>query len=430
MAFPYSRYRRGEPVARVAFNMRPLDRPWGGGNWWLTQIVGHLRKQGYDVRFDLKRDPDCIVVVDPRVGGNVVFGHKEIARHKARHRGVRCLHRINEGDMHRGTPMMDEPLAEVNEVADHTIFISEWIRDYHAKRWFDRSRPHSVILNGANPTIFNAAGSEELPESGPMRLVTHHWSNNPRKGFDVYAEVDRLIAEGQLDGVELWVIGRWPDGIEWRAARTFEPVAGPELAALLRQGHVYLTASRFEAGAMHFIEGVQCGLPLIYHDDGGGIVELGRRYGIGFRDDIAAAITTMRDRYPEFRRAVLADPPSGDTMCRSYQAAIDNFLARPEPTTAIPPTRAHGHSARRPQEVRRLAAALALIAAIAWCCLLFGVGLDDLTDQHTQPGVIFSIVILPLCIIAATYGLWRTIWSGSQGPGSPPLRARFRRWDS
>ena len=71
--------------------MRPLDEPWGGGNWWLTQTVEHLRESGYDVRYDLERHADCIVLVDPRVGGNVTFGHRAIAVHKQRHPGVRCL---------------------------------------------------------------------------------------------------------------------------------------------------------------------------------------------------------------------------------------------------------------------------------------------------------------------------------------------------
>jgi glycosyltransferase involved in cell wall biosynthesis len=318
---------RREPVARVAFNMRPLEHPWGGGNWWLAQMVRHLRDEGFDVRFDLKRDPDVIVVVDPRVGGNVVFGCAEIAAHRERHPDARVLHRVNECDLRKGTDEIDALLADVNAVADQTVFISEWLRDYHAERWFDLARPHSVILNGADDAIFNPAGSEELRDGEAMRLVTHHWSNNPRKGFDVYAEVDRLIAGRKLDGVELWVIGRWPESIDWRTARTFEPVAGPELAALLRQCLVYLTASRFEPGGMHVVEGLQCGLPLLYHEDGGGIVELGRRYGIGFRDDVAGAIDEMRSRHSELRAPVLADPPSGDEMCRRYRAAIEELVA-------------------------------------------------------------------------------------------------------
>ena len=69
------------------------------------------------------------------------------------------------------------------------------------------------------------------------------------------------------------------------------------------------------------------GLPLLYHEDGGGIVELGRRYGIGFRDDVAGAIGEMRSRYADLRRTVLDDPPSGDEMCRRYRAAIDALAA-------------------------------------------------------------------------------------------------------
>jgi hypothetical protein len=59
--------------------MRPLDHPWGDGNWWLTQMVKRLRERGHDVRFDLRRGPDCVVVVDRRVGGNVGLGAGDVA---------------------------------------------------------------------------------------------------------------------------------------------------------------------------------------------------------------------------------------------------------------------------------------------------------------------------------------------------------------
>ena len=314
-------------MARIAFNMHPLDHPWGGGNWWLSQMVGHLGERGHDVRFDLRRGPDVAVLVDPRVGGNVGFGADEIARRKRRRPDVRCLHRINECDLRKGTNEIDALLARANEVADHTVFISAWLRDYHAERWFDRSRPHSVITNGADPAVFNPAGGAEYRPGGPLRLVTHHWSDNPMKGFDVYREVDRLIAAGELEGVELWVIGRWPESCEWRVARTFPPTTGPELAGLLRSCHAYLTASRFEPGGMHHVEGAQCGLPVLYHEDGGGIVEVASPYGIGFRDDVAAAIGEMRERYPELRRRVLEQAPNGDAMCARYRELIETLLS-------------------------------------------------------------------------------------------------------
>jgi hypothetical protein len=57
--------------------------------------------------------------------------------------------------------------------------------------------------------------------------------------------------------------------------------------------------------------------------------------------------------------------------------------------------------------VRRLTGVLALLAVLAWTCLLFGIGLDDLTNDHTRPGVIFSVVVLPLLIGLALYAIVR-----------------------
>jgi glycosyltransferase involved in cell wall biosynthesis len=318
------RLRRGSAAGpRIAFNMRPVDSPWGGGNWWLTQTTDNLRTHGYDVRFDLRGEPAGIVLVDPRVGGNVGFGVDEIERHSE----ARVLHRINECDLRKGTNEIDALLAEANRVADHTIFISAWLRDYHAERWFDLSRPHSVIPNGADDAVFNSRGGAEWQPGEPLRLVTHHWSDNPLKGFDVYEQIDGLIADGALPDTELWVIGRWPAAIEWRAARTFPPTTGAELAGLLRQCHVYVTASRWEPGGMHHVEGAQCGLPVLFHEDGGGIVEAAARYGIGFRDDVVGAIGEAREHYAALRQGVLACAPSGERMTVAYRELVERLLS-------------------------------------------------------------------------------------------------------
>jgi glycosyltransferase involved in cell wall biosynthesis len=126
----------------------------------------------------------------------------------------------------------------------------------------------------------------------------------------------------------LWVIGRWPAGIRWRSARLFPPRTGAGLADLLRQCHAYVTASRWEPGGMHFIEGAQCGLPVAYHEDGGGIVELASRFGVGFRSDVGAALTRIQGDYGPLRERVLADGPSGDLMCFEYRRLLERLLAR------------------------------------------------------------------------------------------------------
>ena len=314
------------PLAAVACNVVPTSAAWGGGNQWLLQMMRFLRRSGYSVRFDLRERVDCLLLASGKPGSAVAFDLASAHRYLRAHPECVCVQRINDSDAHRGSQNINGHLAEANALADHTVFLSEWLRDYHAGEWFDRSKPHSIIYNGADSRIFHPIGSETWRPGTPMRLVTHHWSSHPSKGFEVYAAVDELIATGGLPDTELWIIGSWPPGSRWRAARLVRPLRGRELAGLLRQCHVYLTASRWEAGGMHFLEGIQCGLPVLFHEDGGGIVEVGRRFGVGFRDDPAAAIAAMRVQYQQRRTAVLESPPSGEGMALQYRDLVQRLL--------------------------------------------------------------------------------------------------------
>lgn len=313
--------------ATVAFNLRPRSGPFGGGNQWVTQLSGYLRRCGYKVVFSLNDRVDLVMGTHAGLNGSLTFSYEEVARLKKSKPSLRCIQRINDNDIRKETGEMDALLARSNAAADHTVFVSEWLRDYHAARWFDAKRPKSVIINGADPAVFHPFGNRAWSDGEPFRLVTHHWSDNPHKGFDIYEEIDRLIADGRLPGVELWIIGRWPAGIRWRAAKTFGPCAGHKLAGLLRQAHACVTASRFEPGAMHPVESLQCGLPLLYHEDGGGTVELGRQFGVPLGAGIPAAVETLKRNYTAIRDSVLQRGPSGDGMCLKYRLLIQTLLA-------------------------------------------------------------------------------------------------------
>jgi glycosyltransferase involved in cell wall biosynthesis len=315
------------PVATVAISMKPVSGPWGGSSPFVWQLKSFLEGRGYAVRFDFKRDTDLILLIDPREDlQGKAFGPLEIAEYKRRNPRVRVLHRVNECDQRKNSNFMDELLRGANQLADHTVFIAEWLRDYFFAKWFERTRPHTVIYNGASVRDFHPVGAAQWDGKEPMRVVTHHWSDNPLKGFDVYEEVDRLLAAGELPGFEQWVIGRWPKTITWKASKTFPPAHGTKLGAQLRECHLYLTATRWEPCGMHHVEGAQCGLPLVYHLDGGGVVEAGERYGLGFRENVKAALIEARDRYAELRAKVLAVPPSGDRMCLEYGELIQRLL--------------------------------------------------------------------------------------------------------
>ncbi len=323
MKLPF--FRSGSPVT-VAFNMKWRRGPYGGGNQWLGQIGPYLERCGYRSISRLDNRVDCILGTHAGLGGGLTFSYEEVLRAKERNPHLRCIQRINDNDIRKETCKMDAHLADCNMAADHTVFVSEWLRDYHAQRWFDRSKPHSVIYNGADPAVFHPFGGRVWKPGEPLRLVTHHWSDNPAKGFPVYEALDAAMADGKLPNVEFWIVGRWPKSIHWRAAKTFPPCSGHRLAAILRECHVGVTASRFEPGAMHPVEAMQCGLPLLYTEDTGGTVELGRRFGVRLEDDFERVVELLRAKYGDLRRSVLATAPSGDVMCADYRRIIQQLV--------------------------------------------------------------------------------------------------------
>lgn len=306
--------------------MTPTSSSWGGASPFVSQLMRCLDRRGFRVVFDLRKDPDVVFVIDPRRDHPAKkFGLAELEQFRAKNPQVPILHRVNECDQRKGTNDIDELLRRTNGLSDYTVFISEWLRDYFVERWFDANLPHSVIYNGADPRIYHPIGNH-LPSPGEtVRIVTHHWSPHWLKGYDVYQELDERIAAGDLPGVAFRVIGRWPPEIEWKATETLAPMTGRPLAEKLRECHIYLTASRWEPCGMHHVEGAQCGLPLLYHEDGGGIVEAGRRYGLGFRDDLVESVRAITSRLGDLRHRLLDHFPSGDRMVLDFADTIQRL---------------------------------------------------------------------------------------------------------
>jgi glycosyltransferase involved in cell wall biosynthesis len=315
-------------VATVAINMYPTFGSWGGSSVFVHQFVAALRRCGFRAVFDLRKGVDIIFMIDPRDDlQNKAFGLDDIKRYRGHHPSVKIIHRINECDKRKNTTFMDDMLRRANDIADHTVFISEWLKEYFIARWFDPARAHTVIYNGADPSVFHPIGSVKYKQDETLRVVTHHWSDNPMKGFPVYEKLDRLIADGGLEGFEFWIIGRWPKEMEWHSAHLLKPAAGQQLADLLRQCHLYLTASLWEPCGMHHVEGAQCGLPLLCHADGGGIVEAAEKYGLIFRDNLKDTLNKARSGYNVLRKNVIENMPSGNRMSNDYVRIVQMLLA-------------------------------------------------------------------------------------------------------
>lgn len=313
---------------KVAINYQTQQGAWGGGNRFVGSLRAGLENAGHDVRTTLAdRDIDIILMVDPRARNPAsTFTAASIARYRATtNPDALVVHRINECDERKGTRGMNSLLKRANHLADHTVFVGEWLR--HLDLWQNGAEASwSTIHNGADMAVFNSEGWQPWSGEGPLKLVTHHWGGNWMKGFDVYQKIDSMLDEVDWsDKIEFTYVGNLPSGFSFQRARHVQPLDGRALADELRRHHAYLTASINEPGGNHQNEGALCGLPLLYRESGC-MPEYCQGFGVSFDSpenfvDALAAYLVHRD-YLEVASRMPDYPHTADRTTAAY---IDLF---------------------------------------------------------------------------------------------------------
>ena len=316
---------------KLSIGIRLREGSWGGGNQAMRALAEHLSAKGAEVSFDLTApDLDILLLIDPRRNSlSASYADREIFAYlkHANHRAL-VVHRVNECDERKGTTGVNRRLITANLCADHTVFISTWLKELFLKRGLP-CRSVSVILNGSDRNIFNPEGYERWDHVSPLRLVTHHWGGHWMKGFDIYERLDRMLADEHYRGmIEFTYIGNLPDGFRFRNATYIEPRHGKELAALIRSHHVYLTASRNEPGGNHQNEGANCGLPLLYRESGG-IPESCRGFGLSFTTGtFEQKLMEMRETYDHWADRMKDYPHTAERMSADYHRLFLDLLAK------------------------------------------------------------------------------------------------------
>ena len=66
----------------------------------------------------------------------------------------------------------------------------------------------SVIMSGSDTLIFNSIGATKKPVNRKFKVLTHHWSSNWMKGFELYLQLDKKLSEPTLKNkIEFTYIG-------------------------------------------------------------------------------------------------------------------------------------------------------------------------------------------------------------------------------
>ena len=313
---------------KISIGMKLQSGPYGGGNQFGKALTNQLRDFGHQVIFDLYApDIDLILLTDPRAQMKAcAYSHREILTYlKEVNSESIVIHRINECDERKDSTGLNSLLRNANKVADHTVFISAWLRDLHLSQGME-AHQNTVIFNGPDPHIFNPNGYKKWTGSGPIKLVTHHWAGNWNKGFEIYQKIDELIATKWNGIFEFTYVGNLPEGFSFKNARYHKPLSGKQLADTLKENHVYITGSINEPGGSHQSEGALCGLPVLYLNSGC-LPEYCRGYGIEFTNDsFERRVESIARSYDTLVNKVSSFPFNSNAMREHYIALFKSLL--------------------------------------------------------------------------------------------------------
>jgi glycosyltransferase involved in cell wall biosynthesis len=233
--------------------------PAGGGHQFLRALVGELERRGVAVENNrISRGTSACLV------NSFNFDFARLRRF-ARD-DCRMVHRVDGpiGTYRGFDDGTDERIAAINaELADATVLQSRYSLAKHAELGFALRDP-VVIQNTVDPAIFHPSEQRDTLAGWPVRVIASSWSQNPRKGGDVLAWLDRNLDPSRF---ALTFVGQSPQPFE--RIRHVGPVDSNGVARLLREHDVYLAASRDDPCSNALLEALACGLPAVYLDSGG-----------------------------------------------------------------------------------------------------------------------------------------------------------------
>ena len=257
---------------KVYINRKPVLGPWGGGNKFVTILAEYLEKLNYNVVYELSHDVDIIFCFDPRPNSEGIW-YQDFINHKVKH-GSKIIQRVGDVGTH-SKPDLNLLVKESTKISDYVIFPSKWSKN---KIGFEKDN-FSIIHNAPLPIFYN---HKNKINSKKLKLVTHHWSTNEKKGFNIYEYLGEAISKELIENIEFTFIGRYNHSYSSNGINLVKPMDELNLSLVLPKYDLYLTASLEEAGANHVLEAMACGLPVLYRSGGGSINEYCKNHGIEY----------------------------------------------------------------------------------------------------------------------------------------------------
>jgi glycosyltransferase involved in cell wall biosynthesis len=285
------------------------EAPWGGGNQFLKALREYLRKtQVYSER---PLDADVILFNSYPFDSEHLF---DSAIQLKKSSDKILVHRIDGPVYHiRGRDRdVDKIIFKFNNLfADGTIFQSKWSREKNYEAGMRKAPYETIIMNAPDPNIFNRKGKRQFNDN-KVKLVATSWSGNIRRGFEIYQYLDEHL---NFNRYEMTFVGNSP--IEFKNIKWIKPVPSRELAGILKEHDIYITASRNDPCSNALIEALHCGLPVVARNDGGHPEIVGEA-GAFFDDEnsVIEAVERVAQNYVHYQAKI--NLPNLDEIGQRY----------------------------------------------------------------------------------------------------------------
>jgi glycosyltransferase involved in cell wall biosynthesis len=251
------RSRRGRADLALFHELAPS--PAGGGHQFVRALTRELERRGLAVEQQRISGgtPACLF-------NSFNFDFPRLRRFAAR--DARMVHRVDGPiGVYRGfDDGTDARIAAINaELAAATICQSRFSLEAHRALGIELRDP-VVIPNAVDSAIFHPPEHREPLEGRRVRVIATSWSDNPRKGGEALAWLDRHLDHTRY---EVTFAGRAPSRFEH--VRSVGPLDSQALADLLRTQDLYVAPSRDDPCSNALLEALACGLPAAYRRSGG-----------------------------------------------------------------------------------------------------------------------------------------------------------------
>jgi hypothetical protein len=320
----------------VTFNCIPSkNEASGGGDNMVKFLISYLMKKKIDVNFKLSKKTDLVFLNNAKSfffkkdlkyyfkKKRYYFNYKELIKFNKKNPKIPILLRLNDTDAHRKSNFIDKQFIKLIKIASLNIFVSKWIKNYFKKKI--KIRKNVIIENSVNNKIYNTKNKIFWKKNEPFKIITHHWSNNVQKGYDRYSYLDKILSKQKKENIKFELVGNYPKNIIWESAKLTKPLGPYKIASKLKSSHCYISGSRYESSGVHVMEALNCGLPIIFYNDGGNIRNMvNDKFGLKTNNkDLLKNILIIKKNYHFYFKNLMKEKYKSSTqMAEEYYLQI------------------------------------------------------------------------------------------------------------